>query len=407
MDNAVSSGVVSSPGRRLRLSLLGPAFIAAIGYIDPGNFATNIQSGAKFGYQLLWVLVWANLMAMLVQWLSAKLGIVTGKNLAEQLRDRLPRPLVWGYWLQAEIIAMATDLAEFVGAAIGFKILLGVSLLEGAALTAVLTWGLLMLQGRQPMLERVIGSLLLLVAAAFIVELFISKPAAGPLLAGALIPGIENGDALYLAAGLLGATVMPHVIYLHSALTQHRYGGDKAQSLKASRWDVAVAMTVAGFVNLAMVAVAAASFHASGNQQVAEIEQAHQMLAPLLGSHAATLFALALIAAGLSSTVVGTLAGQVVMQGFLNFSIPLWLRRLVTMSPALVVIALGWNPTRILVASQVVLSFGIALALVPLLRFTNDKALMGEHVNKPWTARLGWLTVALVLGLNGYLLLNL
>ncbi|EKE70623.1 manganese transport protein MntH [Gallaecimonas xiamenensis 3-C-1] len=409
MDKALPQGTMSPGQRRLRLSLLGPAFIAAIGYIDPGNFATNIQSGAQFGYSLLWVLLWANLMAMLVQWLSAKLGVVTGKNLAEHLRDRLPhKALVWLYWLQAEVIAMATDLAEFVGAAIGFKILLGVSLLEGALITGALTWAMLMLQGRgQPLLERVIGALLLLVAAAFIVELFLSKPAPGPLLEGVLIPGLANSDALYLAAGLLGATVMPHVIYLHSALTQHRYGKNVAQSLKATRWDVAVAMTVAGFVNLAMVAVAAATFHSGGQAQVAEIEEAHQMLVPLLGQGAATLFALSLIAAGLSSTVVGTLAGQVVMQGFLHISLPLWLRRLVTMLPALAVIALGWDPTRILVASQVVLSFGIALALVPLLRLTNDKALMGPWVNKPLTRALGWLSVLVVVGLNGYLLLHL
>ncbi|WP_115717876.1 Nramp family divalent metal transporter [Gallaecimonas mangrovi] len=411
MDNAVPKGALGRARKRLLgLSMLGPAFIAAIGYIDPGNFATNIQSGAQFGYQLLWVVVWANLMAMLIQWLSAKLGIVTGKNLAEHLRDRLPhKAFVWFYWLQAEIIAMATDLAEFVGAAIGFKLLLGISLMEGALLTGVVTWAILMLQGRgQPLLEKCIGAMLLMVAAAFIVELFISRPALEPLAKGALIPGIKNSDALYLAAGILGATVMPHVIYLHSALTQKRYHKiDVDHSLKATRWDVAVAMAVAGFVNLAMVAVAAATFHFSGNQGVAELEQAHTMLEPLLGDAAATIFALSLIAAGLSSTVVGTLAGQVVMQGFLHFTIPLWLRRLLTMLPSLVVIALGWDPTRILVASQVVLSFGIALALVPLLLFTNNKQLMGQWVNRGFVKNLGWLCVLVVVSLNGYLLITL
>ncbi|MED5524554.1 Nramp family divalent metal transporter [Gallaecimonas pentaromativorans] len=408
MDQLMPEGALSPAKRRLRVSMLGPAFIAAIGYIDPGNFATNIQAGAQFGYSLLWVVVWANLMAMLIQWLSAKLGVVTGKNLAEHLRDTLPnKGLVWFYWGQAEIIAMATDLAEFVGAAIGFKLLLGISLMEGALLTGAVTWALLMVRG-QPMLERVIGGLLLAVAAAFIIELFLSKPAAGPLLKGALIPGLQNSEALYLAAGILGATVMPHVIYLHSALTQRRYSHvDPASSLKATRWDVAVAMVVAGFVNLAMVAVAAATFHFSGHQGIAEIEQAHTMLEPLLGDAAATIFALSLIAAGLSSTVVGTMAGQVVMQGFMHFTIPLWLRRFITMLPALAVIALGWDPTRILIASQVVLSFGIALALVPLLRFTNNKALMGQWVNRPLTQVVGWLCVAVVLSLNGYLLTSL
>lgn len=408
MDQLMPEGALSPAKRRLRMSMLGPAFIAAIGYIDPGNFATNIQAGAQFGYSLLWVVVWANLMAMLIQWLSAKLGVVTGKNLAEHLRDTLPnKGLVWFYWVQAEIIAMATDLAEFVGAAIGFKLLLGISLMEGALLTGAVTWALLMVRG-QPLLERVIGGLLLAVAAAFIIELFISKPAAGPLLKGALIPGLKNDEALYLAAGILGATVMPHVIYLHSALTQRRYSHvDPAASLKATRWDVAVAMVVAGFVNLAMVAVAAATFHFSGHQGIAEIEQAHTMLEPLLGDAAATIFALSLIAAGLSSTVVGTMAGQVVMQGFMHFTIPLWLRRFITMLPALAVIALGWDPTRILIASQVVLSFGIALALVPLLRLTNNKALMGQWVNRPLTQVVGWLCVAVVLSLNGYLLTSL
>lgn len=391
--------------RKLRLSLLGPAFIAAIGYIDPDNFATNIQAGSAFGYQLLWVVVWANLMAMLVQTLSAKLGIVTGRNLAEHIRDRLPKPAVWLYWIQAEIIAMATDLAEFIGAAVGFKLLLGISLLEGATLTAVVTWGILALQNRgQKPLEWVIGGLLLFVALAYVMELLLSRPHLPSLLQGALVPGLPNSDALYLVAGVLGATVMPHVIYLHSALTQDRSDASIDQRLHNTRVDVAIAMTIAGFVNLAMMAMAAAAFHYHGHTQVAELESAYATLTPLLGQAAATLFGLSLVASGISSTVVGTLAGQVVMQSFVRFSIPLWLRRLITMAPAFVVIAMGSNTTEVLVMSQVVLSFGIALALIPLLMLTGDRQLMGEHRNHPLTQALGRLIVALVVGLNAYLL---
>lgn len=394
--------------RKLRLSLLGPAFIAAIGYIDPGNFATNIQAGSAFGYQLLWVVVWANLMAMLVQTLSAKLGIVTGRNLAEHIRDRLPKPAVWLYWIQAEIIAMATDLAEFIGAAVGFKLLLGISLLEGATLTAVVTWGILALQNRgQKPLEWAIGGLLLFVALAYVMELLLSRPHLPSLLQGALVPGLPNSDALYLVAGVLGATVMPHVIYLHSALTQDRSDASIDQRLHNTRVDVAIAMTIAGFVNLAMMAMAAAAFHYHGHTQVAELESAYATLTPLLGQAAATLFGLSLVASGISSTVVGTLAGQVVMQSFVRFSIPLWLRRLITMAPAFVVIAMGSNTTEVLVMSQVVLSFGIALALIPLLMLTGDRQLMGEHRNHPLTQALGRLIVALVVGLNAYLLVSM
>ena len=339
----------SRAARKVKLALMGPAFVAAIGYIDPGNFATNIQAGASFGYQLLWVVVWANLMAMLIQVLSAKLGIATGKNLAEQIRDHYPRPVVWFYWVQAEIIAMATDLAEFIGAAIGFKLVLGVSLLQGA---------------------------------------------------------LPNGEAVFLAAGVLGATIMPHVIYLHSSLTQHLHGGTRKERYNATRWDVAIAMTIAGFVNLAMMATAAAAFHFNGHTGVADLDQAYMTLEPLLSHAAATIFGLSLIAAGLSSTVVGTLAGQVVMQGFIRFHIPLWFRRAITMLPSFVVILLGLDPTRILVLSQVLLSFGIALALVPLLIFTSNAKLMGDLVNTRWVRGIGWAIVAIVVSLNGWLIVG-
>jgi len=407
MNSSRVEGSSGRTARRLRLALMGPAFIAAIGYIDPGNFATNIQAGASFGYQLLWVVVWANLMAMLIQLLSAKLGIATGKNLAEHIRDRYPRPLVWFYWVQAEVIAMATDLAEFIGAAIGFKLILGVSLLQGAVLTGIATFLILMLQSRgQKPLEKVIGGLLLFVAAAYIVELVFSQPVLAPLARGIIIPSLPGSEAVFLAAGVLGATIMPHVIYLHSSLTQHLHGGERRERYSATRWDVAVAMTIAGFVNLAMMATAAAAFHFNGHTGIADLELAYLTLQPLLSHAAATIFGLSLVAAGLSSTVVGTLAGQVVMQGFVRFHIPLWIRRSITMLPSFIVILMGLDPTRILVMSQVVLSFGIALALVPLLIFTSDSRLMGDLVNVTWVKRAGWMIVALVVGLNLWLLMG-
>ncbi|MEH0834128.1 Nramp family divalent metal transporter [Pectobacterium cacticida] len=397
----------SRTSRKIKLSLMGPAFIAAIGYIDPGNFATNIQSGATYGYTLLWVVVWANLMAMLIQLLSAKLGIATGKNLAEHIRDRFPRPAVWAYWIQAEIIAMATDLAEFIGAAIGFKLLLGVTLLEGAILTAIATFLILMLQQRgQKPLERVIGGLLLFVAAAYIVELVFSQPELAALAKGMAIPALPSSDAVLLAAGVLGATIMPHVIYLHSSLTQHEGGHSRAERYSATKADVAIAMTIAGFVNLAMMATAAAAFHFSGNQDIADLDKAYLTLEPLLGKTAAVVFGLSLVVAGLSSTVVGTLAGQVVMQGFVHFHIPLWVRRTVTMLPSFIVIMSGMDPTRVLILSQVVLSFGIALALIPLLSFTGNRELMGGMVNGRWVQRCGKLIVILVVSLNMYLLID-
>lgn len=407
----LNSRAVDTPrgnSRRIKLSLMGPAFIAAIAYIDPGNFATNIQAGATFGYTLLWVVVWANVMAMLVQLLSAKLGIATGKNLAEHIRDRFPRPVVWAYWVQAEIIVMATDLAEFIGAAIGFKLLLGVTLLQGAVLTGIATFLILMLQNRgQKPIEMVIGGLLLFVAASYIVELIFSQPELAALGRGMIIPSLPNSNAVFLAAGVLGATIMPHVIYLHSALTQTESKESKTERYASTKFDVAIAMTIAGFVNLAMMATAAAAFHFNGYQHVAEIEEAYLTLQPLLGNAAATVFGLSLVAAGLSSTVVGTMAGQVVMQGFVHFYIPMWLRRAVTMLPSFIVIMIGMDATKILVMSQVLLSFGIALALVPLLAFTGNKELMGELVDNKLTQILGKFVVLCVIGLNGYLLASL
>lgn len=396
----------SKVSRKIRLALMGPAFIAAIGYIDPGNFATNIQAGSAFGYQLLWVVVWANIMAMVVQLFSAKLGIATNKNLAEHIRDRFPRPIVWFYWVQAELIAIATDLAEFIGAAIGFKLLLGVSLLNGAVITGICTFLILMLQskGDKP-LERVIGAFLLFVAGAYIIELVFSAPDITELSTGMLIPGLPNNEAVFLAAGVLGATIMPHVIYLHSALTQNSKG-TREERYSATKWDVAVAMTIAGFVNLSMMAMAAAVFHFHGQTGITELDQAYVTLEPLLGKFAAVTFGLSLVAAGLSSTVVGTMAGQVVMQGFIHFRIPLWLRRAVTMLPSFVVIMSGMDATRILIVSQVFLSFGIALALIPLLSFTGNRQLMGDLVNSTLMQNIGRAIVGLVVSLNIYLLIS-
>lgn len=401
--------VESSSGRaarKMRLALMGPAFIAAIGYIDPGNFATNIQAGASFGYQLLWVVVWANLMAMLIQILSAKLGIATGKNLAEQIRDHYPRPVVWFYWVQAEIIAMATDLAEFIGAAIGFKLILGVSLLQGAVLTGIATFLILMLQRRgQKPLEKVIGGLLLFVAAAYIVELIFSQPNLAQLGKGMVIEFTYFGGGLPGSRRVRGddyAACDLFALFAHSAL----HGGSRQQRYSATKWDVAIAMTIAGFVNLAMMATAAAAFHFSGHTGVADLDEAYLTLQPLLSHAAATVFGLSLVAAGLSSTVVGTLAGQVVMQGFIRFHIPLWVRRTVTMLPSFIVILMGLDPTRILVMSQVLLSFGIALALVPLLIFTSDSKLMGDLVNSKRVKQTGWVIVVLVVALNIWLLVG-
>ncbi|CAX60786.1 Nramp family divalent metal transporter [Erwinia billingiae] len=391
--------------RKIKFALMGPAFIAAIGYIDPGNFATNIQAGASYGYTLLWVVVWANIMAMVIQLMSAKLGIATGKNLAEHIRDRFPRPAVWFYWVQAEIIAMATDLAEFIGAAIGFKLIFGVSLLQGAVLTGVVTFLILMLQnhGKKP-LELVIGGLLLFVAAAYVIELFFSQPKITDLMQGLAVPSLPTADAVLLAAGVLGATIMPHVIYLHSSLTQNPDGGSREQRYSSTKLDVAIAMTIAGFVNLAMMATAAAAFHFSGHTGIADLDQAYLTLDPLLGRAAALVFGLSLLAAGLSSTVVGTMAGQVVMQGFVHIHIPILVRRVVTMLPSFIVILAGWEPTRILVMSQVLLSFGIALALIPLLTFTGNRELMGDMVNSRPMQLAGKVIVLVVVALNLYLL---
>lgn len=409
LDNYSDEIEDHSRKRKIRFTLLGPAFIAAIGYIDPGNFATNIQSGATFGYQLLWVVVWANIMAMLIQLLSAKLGIATSKNLAEHIRDQFPKSVVWMYWIQAEIIAMATDLAEFIGAAIGFQILLGISLLQGSLLTGLATFLILTLQnyGKKP-LEIVVGGLLLFVAVAYVIELFYSKPQLVTLGISMFVPILPNKEAVFLSAGVLGATIMPHVIYLHSSLTQDNIVMvSKLERYSSTKLDVAIAMTIAGFVNLSMMATAAAVFHFNGYTGITSLDEAYLTLSPLLNHTAAVIFGLSLTAAGLSSTVVGTLAGQVVMQGFIRFYIPVILRRIITMLPSFIIISLDIDPTRILIMSQVLLSFGIALALVPLLLFTGNVDLMHELVNSTGMKFIGWMITVVVIALNIYLLIGI
>jgi manganese transport protein len=391
------------------MPFLGPAFVAAVAYVDPGNFATNISSGARYGYMLLWVVLAANLMAMLVQSLSAKLGIATGMNLPQVCRERFPRPVVVLLWIQAEVMAMATDLAEFVGAAIGLNLLFGIPLFPAALLTGVAAFAILALQsgGFRPV-EAVITSLVGVIVAAFAFESFLTRPDPGAMLTGMLVPRLDGPESILLAAGILGATVMPHVIYLHSALTQQRVVGSDERERQVinrfERWDVIIAMGIAGMINLLMLAAAAAVFNRHGMRGVDDIASAFHGLEAVVGHGAGIVFGLALLASGLSSSSVGTMAGQVVMQGFIERQIPLYLRRAVTMVPALAVIAIGTNPSRALVLSQVVLSFGIPFALVPLVLFTRDRGLMGTLVNRRLTTSLASIVVAVIVALNVFLL---
>ncbi len=389
------------------MPFLGPAFVASVAYMDPGNFATNISGGAQYGYALLWVILSANLMAMFIQYLSAKLGVVTGKNLPEVIRENHSKPAAYGFWVQGEIIAMATDLAEFLGAALALHLLTGMPLLWGATVAGVVSFGLLALQryGFRP-LEAAITALIGVIAICYVIQMFLTKPEPG-LVAG-FIPGFKDGGMLYLAVGILGATVMPHVIYLHSALTQHRIATNepaaKRKMLTFTKVEVLLALGIAGVINMAMLAAAAGAFFGKGVDNVGDLTVAYQTLTPLLGSLAAGTFAVALLASGLSSSTVGTMSGQVIMQGFVKFRIPIWIRRAVTMIPAFVIILVGADPTESLVLSQVVLSFGIPFALVPLLRFTGSKTIMGEYANAPWVKVVGWMIAAVIIGLNFYLL---
>jgi len=390
---------------------LGPAFIACVAYIDPGNFATNVAGGSRFGYRLVWVIVAANLLAMLIQTLSAKLGIATGRNLPEVCRDRLPRRASLLLWLQAEAIAMATDLAEFLGAAIGIHLLFGWGLFPSAVLSGVAAFAILGLQrwGFRPF-EAVIAVLIGVIGACYLAELTFAHPAWDQVLKHAVTPEFGGSEAVLLSVGILGATVMPHVIYLHSALTQDRLvpetHEDAQTLLRYTRVDVVVAMTIAGLINVAMLVMAASTFFQKGLLHVNSLEGAHKTLEPILGGASSALFALALIASGLSSSAVGTLSGQVVMQGFIRRRIPVSLRRLVTMLPAFVVIAIGVDPSRTLVLSQVVLSFGIPFALIPLVVFTARRDVMGPLVNRRATTVAASAIAAVIVCLNVFLLLQ-
>jgi manganese transport protein len=400
---------VRARGRvRGRLGLLGPAFVAAVAYIDPGNFATNIAGGAKYGYLLVWVIVAANLMAMLVQYLSAKTGIATGRNLPELCRERFPRPVTWGLWVQAEAIAIATDLAEFVGAAIALNLLFGVPPFSAGLITAVIAFGILALQTRgYRRFELAIAGFLGIVCLGFLYDLSFTG-VDGSAFANGLIPSFDGTDSVLLAVGILGATVMPHVVYLHSALTSTRIPtenpAEKRELLRFQRVDVVLAMTIAGVINMTMLVVAAQLFHDTGRTGVDTIEGAHAGIETLIGGGAALAFAVALLASGLSSSSVGTFAGQVVMQGFIDYRIKLFLRRAITMAPALVVLAAGVNLSSTLVISQVVLSFGIPFALVPMILLTRRKDVMGELVNKRGTTVLAAVVAALIISLNAFLL---
>jgi manganese transport protein len=388
---------------------LGPAFIASVAYVDPGNFATNIQGGSEFGFILLWVILASNLMAMLLQTLSAKLGIATGSNLAEHCRNRFSKPVVFVMWIVMEFVAMATDLAEFLGAALGFNLLFGFPLIIGGILTAICTFLILGLQryGFRP-LEIAITVMVSVIAGSYLIETILDKPNLGVILYHSFVPQFAGTESILLATGILGATVMPHAIFLHSALTQQRIiVKDPVKLKKLFRFqilDVTIAMGIASLVNMAMLIMAATAFYKNGFTKIATIEEAHITLQPLLGKAAGAIFAISLLASGLSSSTVGTSAGQVIMQGFLHRHVPIWLRRLITIFPSILVIAIGIDPTRTLVMSQVVLSFGLPFAVIPLVMFTRNKELMGILVNKQLTTYVVSLIAALIIFLNIYLI---
>ena len=397
-------------GLRAYLTFAGPAVIASIAYMDPGNFATNIQAGAKYGYSLLWVVLLANLIAMLFQALSAKLGIVTGRNLAELCRDHFPQPVVWVMWVVSEIAAMATDLAEFLGGAIGLSLLFHVPLLAGMIVTAIVTYGLLMFQGLgfRP-IELIIGAMVSIIALCYLAEMFIAPVNWAEAAFHTFTPQLADAGALLLAVGIIGATVMPHAVYLHSGLTQARMpahdDSERRTVLRFSNQEVVVALSVAGLVNMAMVMMASSAFHA-GHAEVAEIETAYYTLTPLLGAGAAGVFLVSLIASGISSSTLGTMAGQMIIQGFVGFRIPVWARRLVTMLPALVIVALGVNATNALVTSQVVLSIALPLPMIALLIFTGRRDIMGAFANGPVTRAGAWAATVVVLALNLFLIVQ-
>ncbi|PHP68651.1 divalent metal cation transporter [Zhengella mangrovi] len=387
---------------------VGPAVIASIAYMDPGNYATNIQAGAGYGYMLLWVVLLANLIAMLFQALSARLGIVTGRNLAEMSRDHFPRPVVWAMWAVSEVAAMATDLAEFLGGAIGLALLFNLPLFWGMVVTAIVTYGILIFERRGfRTMELIIGTMVAIIGLCYLIELLIAPVNWSEAATGLVTPGLPDATALTIAVGIIGATVMPHAIYLHSGLTQTRAvirtEEERRKVVRFSDFEVVVALAVAGMVNMAMVMMAASAFH-RGHSEVAEIETAYHMLTPLLGSAAASVFLVSLITSGVSSSVVGTMAGQMIMQGFLHFQVPVWIRRLVTMVPAFAVVAIGYDATDALVLSQVVLSIALPVPMIALIIFTSRRDVMGAYATGPVARILAGIGAAVVLGLNFILL---
>ncbi|MDH6234645.1 manganese transport protein [Mesorhizobium soli] len=397
-------------GVRSKLLFAGPAVIASIAYMDPGNFATNIQAGSGYGYSLLWVVLMANLIAMLFQALSAKLGIVTGRNLAEMCRDEFSTPVRYAMWAVSEVAAMATDLAEFLGGAIGLALLFQMPLIAGMVVTAIVTYGVLLFEGRgfRP-IELIIGALVATIGLCYVAEMVIAPVAWGQAAVGMVVPSMPDAAALMISVGIIGATVMPHALYLHSGLMQNRTrardDGERRTLVRFSNWECVIALTVAGAVNMAMVIMASAAFHA-GHPDVAEIETAYHSLTPLLGGAAAGFFLISLMASGISSSAVGTMAGQMIMQGFVGFHIPIWVRRLVTMLPAFAVVLMGVNTTEALVYSQVVLSFALPIPMITLVMFTRNRAIMGDFANGRLTDILAILGAIIILFLNVVLLLD-
>jgi len=391
------------------LPFLGPAFIASVAYVDPGNFATNIAGGAQFGLTLLWVIVASNLMAVLIQSLSAKLGIASGRNLAEMCREKFPNWFVKFLWVLMELVAMATDLAEFLGAAIGFNLLFGIPLWIAGILTGIATFIILGLERKGfRHLEAVITAMVGVVAISYVIETIIVKPIWGEVLFHAFVPQFKGTESILLATGILGATVMPHAIFLHSALTQGRIVVKKPALLKRlfkfEQIDIFIAMGVASLINMAMLVMAATTFHNQGVTSVGSLEVAYKTLEPLMGKAASAVFGISLLFSGLSSASVGTMAGQVIMKGFLHREIPVWIRRLVTMVPSMIVIAIGLDPSRTLVISQVLLSFGLPFAIIPLVIFTSQKKVMGVLTNRKITSFLAYLVAGIIVVLNIFLL---
>lgn len=412
-DTLNTESVLLGGGKGLSklLPFLGPAFIASVAYLDPGNFATNITAGSRYGYLLLWVIVFSNLMAVLIQSLSAKLGIATGRNLPEVAHERFPKKVSIFLWIQSEIVIIATDLAEFIGAALGLYLLFDIPMLMAAFITAIGSFAILELQRRGVRtLEAGISAMILIVALAFAFQVILSKPDLGAMATGMVTPKFQGVDSILLAAGILGATVMPHAIYLHSSLTQNRIVGrndrEKKRIYKMELFDIVIAMAIAGAVNLAMVVISAALFFKNG-LYVEDLEVAFHQFGQLVGPFSSILFGLSLLIAGLASASVGTMAGDVVMQGFINKRINLYLRRAITTIPPLLIIWSGVDATKALIMSQVVLSFGIAFALIPLIIFTNNKKIMGELANHPFTKVVAWIIAGIVVSLNLFLIVEM